>query len=219
MNTFERLTICAIFLCFGTFANAATYGGITFPGGATSFADEIVGYSPGSAFLGADPCQNASNVLGVPDLSATPSNPCGGFASLGYLGELVVRFTDNALTTSGDASHDLFVFEIGGAIEPVDIAISSYGGNWITLATALGQPMGIDIDAVAGVIQGALYSFVRIIDAGAHDSHNTIYPGADIDAIGAISSAAPPVPAAPSGVLLATGLILVGAVRGPRRRF
>ena len=70
------------------------------------------------------------------------------------------------------------------------------------------------LNGVAGVMSGALYSFVRIRDAGSSDSHGTIFPGADIDAVGAISSAPPAVPLPPSiGFLLIGVFALAGGIR------
>jgi len=128
----------------------------------------------------------------------------------------VVKFTDNSLTTSGDATKDLWIFEIGGAVEQSNIAISTNGIDWIDLGPLNGGTRGIDIDAFigSGVTLGARYSYVQIVDLLPHQSGSP-FAGADIDAIGAATSAAPaavPVPAAMW--LFGSGLLgLVGVAR------
>ena len=54
----------------------------------------------------------------------------------------------------------------------------------------IGQPTGIDIDAAAGVVVGTQYSYVRLTDVAPNQSGSP-FGEADIDAIGAISSAPP----------------------------
>ena len=141
------------------------------------------------------PHDNPLLSLGTPDHAND-----NGYTSLGDEGSLVVKFTDNSLTTSGDATKDLWIFEIGGAVEQSNIAISTNGIDWIDLGPLNGGTRGIDIDAFigSGVTLGARYSYVQIVDLLPHQSGSP-FAGADIDAIGAATSAAPaavPVPAA-----------------------
>lgn len=136
--------------------------------------------------------------------------------SLGVGGSIVLRFTDNSLTTSGDTNYDLWVFEIGGAIEPTHVEISTNGSTWISVGNAGGATDGVDIDAYigSGVILGQQYSYVRLTDYAAGSGWP--FAGADIDAVGAISSAPPVVPEPATAALLGLGILGV-TVRRFRR--
>jgi len=85
-----------------------------------------------------------------------------------------------------------------------NIAISQDLVNWIDLGDLSGQPTSIDIDAVAGVVQFAQYSYVRLTDVDPNQTGSP-FGEADIDAIGAISSA-PPVAIHAPGALAFLGL-------------
>ena len=201
-----RLSLVVAGIAFVPPSHAVMIGGVEFPDGATSFADEAVEFSPGpdveKSWL--DP----TNALGVPDSSGT---------SLGDDGSLTLQFTDNALTTSGDSNEDLWVFEGGPVVENFGVAVSTDNSSWIDLGVVSGQPSGIDLDAVAGVTQGASYSYVKLTDAPPNQS-GLPYGEADIDAVGAISSA-PPVNSVPEpGSLALFGLGLTALGLGSRRR-
>jgi hypothetical protein len=194
-----------------TNAGAVLIGGVEFPDGATSFADAVVNYNPGSDV--APNYNDPAAALGVPDWSGDNFTA----ASLGEGGSLTLQFTNNSLTTSGDNAADLWIFEIGGAIESFNVQISTDNVTYIDLGDISGQPSGIDIDAVAGVTLGTLYSYVLLIDV-LPDQSGSPFGEADIDAVGAISSAPPvnPVPV-PAAVWL-FGTALIGFVGMSRRR-
>ena len=107
-----------------------TIDGITFPDGVASFADAVVSYTPGVDV--GPPYINPNNALGVPDY-VDPN----GATSLGEGGTLILQFVDNFLTTSGDATPDLHVFEIGGATESFNLSISaiSQGSQQASIST------------------------------------------------------------------------------------
>ena len=190
MKSIKVLSAVALFSLF-TSAHAAstTYGGVTFPAGDISFADEVINYSPGTD-VGSG-WNDSSDALGAPNSDAV---------SLGDGGSLTVKFTNNSLIASGDSSLDLWIFEIGGVTEYFDVFISTNGTDWLGLGSVRGQPTGIDIDAISGIQIGVPYSFVKLIDDESFNQTGSPYGEADIDAIGAISSAPPvsevPIPAA-----------------------
>lgn len=200
----SAITAAAILFCAAPAAVLAaptTYDGILFPEGDISFADVVVTSDLGPNTTGE--YADVSDVLGAPDAGANGA----GSTSLGVGGSITVRFTDNALTASGDAAADLHVFEIGGQVEAFSVEISVDGLAWIALGTLSGQPTSIDIDAVAGVTPGTKYYFVRVTDDPNSGGTAAPYAGADIDAIGAISTveAAVPLPAAAPLLLGALG--------------
>ena len=189
--------------------HAIPIGGVEFPDGAGSFADAVVSYSPGPDVGGN--YINPSNALGIPDWDVGTET---GATSLGSGGELILQFTDNSLTTSGDSSDDLWIFEVGSVTEFFNVAISTNNSTWINLGDVLGQPTGIDIDAISGVVVGELYSFVRLTDI-LPEQTGAPFGEADIDAVGAISSAPPVnnIPIPNSVALLGLGLLGLRIVR------
>jgi len=184
--------VFGLLLVSNVHAAPVTYSGVTFNAGDVSFADKVISYSQG---LNVGPnFDDPSQALGAPDYV----NPIGSVA-LGDGGSLVVQFTDNSLTTSGNSDKDLWIFEIG-QVEAFDVYISKNNFDWISIGTVSGQPTGIDIDAIAGVVAGDLFSFVMLSDNSAASQTGFPFSEADIDAIGAISSGAAvnavPIPAA-----------------------
>ena len=181
---------------------AIEYGGVEFEDGAVSFADVVADFypavvngQPGSAFL------NADAALGIPDLNGDAEVD---YVSLGSGGSITLRFTDNSLNGSGNNALDLWIFEIGPDVEDTFVEISMNGSLWHSVGSVSGSTSGIDIDAF-GFGPTDLFSFVRLTDDPSKDATSGITVGADIDAVGAISSA-PPV-ATPDG---GATLVLLG---------
>ena len=175
------ITIYAHKQCF-----AEIFEGVEFPQGISSFADQVVSYEPTG---GVDSLRKKpEHALGKPDYKTAGNS---AYVSLGDRGILILKFTDNSLTTSGDDSLDLWIFEVG-THEPTAIEISSDGLNWIKVGSTSGATSGVDIDAYldSGVTIDEQYSFVKIIDLLPHQSGSPT-AGADIDAVGAISSTTP----------------------------
>ncbi|WP_321428902.1 hypothetical protein [uncultured Methanolobus sp.] len=94
-----------------------TYGGVEFPSGESSFADEIVEYQlNGGAADG-----NISRILGIADRKSV---------SIGAYGYMIFKFADNSLTCPGYERNDLVVYEVGySAQELVEVFISTDGND------------------------------------------------------------------------------------------
>lgn len=126
---------------------------------------------------------------------------------MGAGGRIVLRFTNNSLTGSGNADQDLWIFEIGPDVEDTFVDISKDGSTWFSVGAVTGSTKGVDIDAF-GFGTSDFFSFVRLTDNKALDATSGATVGADIDAVGAISSAPPvgTVPEPATLLLLATAL-------------
>ena len=213
---------CALGLGVGA-AEAEVFGGVDFPGGAASFADLVVSYQPG--LEGADPAagfRGAFNALGTPDYSG--ANVCSttadcDFVSLGVGGALVLRFVDNVLTGSGTSADDLWIFEIGPDVEDTTVDVSTDGINWLSVGGVTGSTRGIDLDAF-GFGTSSAFSFVRLIDVANEGDTGGASVGADIDAVGAISTRAvtPGVPEPGTWALMILGFGMAGAGVRARRK-
>ena len=103
---------------------------------------------------------------------------------------MVLKFTDNALICSGDEQDDLAVYEAGNsAQEIIEVFISIDGNDWIKVGNGNRKCL-FDIDSVTGVNCGEKYSYVKIVDYSGLNIGSS-YEGADMDAVGAITSTSP----------------------------
>jgi len=199
-----------------TTARAELFGGVDFPQGGISFADSVVSYTLNPASVPGAAYQGAFNALGAPNY--TGANSCASqascsFVSLGGGGQVVLRFTDNVLTGSGSNAFDLWIFEIGPNVEDTTVDVSTNGMTWLSVGVVTGSTRGIDIDSFGYGISSA-FSFVRLTDVlaeGGAGNGGTV--GADIDAVGAISTRRPTaaVPEPTTWALMIGGFGLVGA--------
>jgi len=177
-----------------------------------------VAYTLNPASLPSVPHQGAFNALGQPNYAG--QNSCASqaacsFVSLGAGGTLILQFTDNVLTSSDN--DDLWIFEVGPNVEDTTVD----GITWLSVGLVTGSTRGIDIDAF-GFDSSSAFAFVRLIDViaeGGTGNGGTV--GADIDAVGAISTrpdggGGVPEPAAWALMLLGFGA-LGSALRRTRR--
>jgi hypothetical protein len=175
------------------------YHGVCFPDGASSFADAVIQYDP--LYSGGPASTRATDPL------AALAPPDNGWVSLGNGGLLEVLFTDNVLTNSGDDNlKDIWVFEFGEFIEESLVAIKPHDQKtsdallnagfqpdphgWYSIGSVGGSTSGIDIDQwFPGFPAGSLiFDAVQIVDDPNQGPNTGDWVGADIDAIGVISS-------------------------------
>ena len=160
-----------------TFADG--HGGrIFFPLGDISFADEVILFNVGNP-APKEGTGIPNQALNIPDYDEKNDK---NYTTLGFGGELVVKFTDNILYDI--EGYDLFILEIGPSIEPVDVYISKNGEEWISVGRTGGGVSKIDISNF--VEKTDVFRYVKIIDV--KERNDGDWPGADIDAIGAIGS-------------------------------
>lgn len=202
-------------------ASAVLIGGVDFPQGNVSFADSVTSYDP--AFGGGNTPTAAnsepSNALGVPEVPGDTSvGACSGdpldcpFVSLGDGGRIVLQFVDNVLTGSDDDGDDLWIFEVGPDVEDTFVEISMDGTTWFSVGKVFGTTSGVDIDAF-GHSSADSFSWVRLTDDPNEGATTGASVGADIDAVGAISTRRVSVPIPPSWLLLGLGLAALGTAR------
>ena len=156
---------------------------VTFPLGDASFADEVVASTAGKPAARDARFSDPSKVLGPPDYVNQQTNQkMPSSTTLGCAGTLTVRFADNALVDVPGA--DLYVFEVGPAVEATTLSISTDGETWTVVGDIRGGTAEVDIAKV--VPAGASYRYVRLTDL--KRGCGGPWPGADVDAVGAIGS-------------------------------
>jgi outer membrane protein OmpA-like peptidoglycan-associated protein len=175
------LAVVAIMISTNLFAQIGrTYpdghgGRVFFPFGDISFADKIISYNSGNPSPQKED-KDPSNTLGIPNYNEEKDI---NFTSLGNGGSLVVKFTDNILYDIDGI--DLYIFEIGGD-ESFEVYISKNGKNWIDVGKGAGTTK---IDIKDFVKPTDIFRYVKLVDLKTDQGE---WPGADIDAIGAIGS-------------------------------
>ena len=169
-------------------ANGEAFGGIEFPQGAVSFADEVVEYDPhySGGAVPTDPnFTDPAEALGTPNYSGGSTGT--GSVSLGSGGRLTIKFTNNKLTGSGDSTNDLHIFEVGPQVENTAVEISRDGVTWESVGMVSGSISSIDID-LFGFTATDEFSYVRLTDDPEEGGNTGATAGADIDAVGAVST-------------------------------
>ena len=106
---------------------------VHFPLGEKSFADEVVSYAMGNPEPKPANARHAEAAIGPPDYDAKRR---ANSVTLGCGGTLLLRFTDNVLVDV-DGS-DLYVFEVGQAVEATRLEISRNGDKWIDVGRISG---------------------------------------------------------------------------------
>ncbi len=150
---------------------------VRFPLGDASFADVVEVFKKGKP--SATPAfSQANESLGPPNYKKGGQ----GGVTLGCGGVLVARFTDNGLVDV--EGPDLYIFEVGPRIEATDLAVSADGKTWIDVGRVEGGTAEVDISAKVEPLD--VFHWVRLTDLRSECRGR--YPGADLDAIGAIGA-------------------------------
>ena len=113
---------------------------ITIPGGAKSCATKVINFTPGNPWTSDDRAMNPEDVLGVPDYDAAADT---NYLTLGAGGSITLEFSINIVDGEG---NDIYVFEIGPAVEATQVEISSDLENWINVEKADGSLSGVDLN-------------------------------------------------------------------------
>lgn len=157
------------------------------------WADRVVSFTMGKP--AAKICTDPATTLHKPDHRTKPQKlTC---LAMGHGGVLVLEFVDNRLIDGpGD---DLVIFEVGPAVEPMDIEISENGKEWIKVGQMKGAKCVLDIGPAVSAALGAriaessgMFRFVKITDAKSGKSNRSKKAGADVDAVGAMNSVPAP---------------------------
>jgi hypothetical protein len=171
----------ALVLCVfaASFAQPLTVKGpkktqIVFPLGSASFADEVTTTRAGQR-LDTTKGFPAERALGVPDKKAV---------TLGCGGSITLRFVDNAVVDLPGA--DLYVFEDGPNVEPTRLELSVDGVRWVDVGRIEGGTREIELSGK--VPEDEVFHFVRLTDLNDPKCGGR-FPGADVDAVGAMGSA------------------------------
>lgn len=164
-----------------------------------SFADLVIGYNSNCTGIENN---NPQSALGVSDFASLSSDQ---FVSLGEQGHLTLQFVNNLLVNSGNNNPDIWIFEIGPAIEPAQIDLRPYdqatinilnnteifdldGDGFYEFDDVAGSTSSLDIDEyISGYTFGELkFDAVKITDIEGECGGST--SGADIDAVCALST-------------------------------
>ncbi|MFM8188139.1 MAG: hypothetical protein ACKN85_06610 [Pirellula sp.] len=159
--------------------------------GQIAFADlaPLSRYNPNAGGSAPIPgLQDPTAALGQPDYVGNLEPTAGGqgVVSLGRGGSMVVQFADNYLTGSGDDLPDLAVYEAGTS-ENVNVEVSYDGVTFTAVGTISGANRYVDLDAF-GFGTDSLLRYVRLTDDPNQGPNTGNSVGADIDAVGALSS-------------------------------
>ncbi|MDF1840830.1 MAG: dockerin type I domain-containing protein [Rubripirellula sp.] len=165
------------------------FSGTLYERGGISFADQVVSVDLGGDVDGI--FTNPLAALSSPDGFGQGPEPTDGTftLSLGTGGEATFLFTDNFLTGNDSPAADLVIYETG-ASETVRVEVSRNGEDFFFVGNANGFDGMIDLDQF-GFGSRERFSFVRLIDVVTPADEPTAAfgaAGADIDAIGALST-------------------------------
>ncbi len=147
---------------------------------------------------------DAFTTLGIADFLNVNGNT---YLSLGEKGFICLGFLDNLLVNSGNTDPDLWIFEVGPAVESSQIDLRPFdevskmmlesngiidadGDGYYPFGIVAGSTSSIDIDQIASGFSFAELKFdaVKITDLFGDCEALVTTPGSDIDAVCALSS-------------------------------
>jgi len=167
-----------------------------------SFADFVISFEQTCA---SNTRANPEAAIGVGDHMEGTYVNSEAYVSLGEGGSITLGFNNNLIVNSGDSNPDIWVFEIGPLVEASQIELRPFDQKTIDILNLEGIPDTdsdgyFDFGVIAGstssldidsIVMGYPYSELRfdaiqITDVPTVCEGNT--PGADIDAVCALSS-------------------------------
>jgi hypothetical protein len=164
---------------------------------ATSFADTVIAYLP--------ECLNNEYTDSSQALGVSNFDNLSDMVSLGEGGYIILGFTDNLLTNTGNNDPDIYVFEVGPLIEATEVSLrpinedteqelSNAGitdldeDGFYEFGTIQGSTSSIDIDSFVPMLGAGSLLFDAILIKDVQGDCSGASPGADIDAVCALSS-------------------------------
>lgn len=144
-----------------------------------AFAAKVVEFTPGDPWTSYEEQQKTDNVLGMPDRTGNNASSIGDL-NLGAGGVLVLEFDIYIYDGDGD---DVYIFEVGDAVEDTRVEVSSDLVTWYHVGDAAGATAGVDLNGK--VPEGSRFRYVRLTDLRASTSGG--WPGADIDAVSGLN--------------------------------
>lgn len=141
-----------------------------------AFATRVVSFEPGSPWTSLTAHTKPENIIGIPyaEDGGEKTSLC-----LGYRGVIVLEFAVDIVDNEG---MDIYVFEVGGQVEPTKVEVSADLIDWVDVGRADGSLSGVDL--AGKVPEGARYHYVRLTDQGNRYSE---WPGADITAVAGLN--------------------------------
>ena len=140
----------------------------------SAFASYVVEFTHGDPWTTYEANMDPLIALGLPDSSNDTYST--GDLCLGMNGVLVLGFDSLIYDGPGD---DIYVFEVGPAVEETKVEVSNDLTTWYEIGIAEGRTAGLDM---AGKVPADVsFCYVRITDTGNNSPGS--WSGADIDAV------------------------------------
>ena len=140
----------------------------------SAFASYVVEFTHGDPWTTYEDNMDPQIALGLPDSSNDTYST--GDLCMGMNGVLILGFDSLIYDGPGD---DIYVFEVGPAVEETKVEVSNDLTTWYEIGIAEGRTAGLDM--AGKVPSGSSFCYVRITDTGNNEPGR--WSGADIDAV------------------------------------